>query len=248
MYYHLELDTELLPILILTGGLATRLRPITEKIPKALVEVAGEAFVCRQLKYLKSQGVATVVMCIGYLGEMIQEFVGDGHSFGLKVLYAPDGPKLLGTGGAIKHAIGKYPEVLGDAFFVLYGDSYLPIEFGPVQNAFNQAKKQALMTVLKNQNQWDKSNVLYDCKSLIEYNKFNPRAEMSHIDYGLSILSSGVIDRYILGEVFDLAEVFQKLSILRELSGYEVFDRFYEIGSHKGLQETEEYFLKKDYL
>jgi len=240
---------KMLPVLILAGGLATRLRPITESIPKSLVEVAGEPFVCRQLRYLKSQGIHTVVMCIGYLGEMIEAVVGDGSMFGLKVLYSPDGPKLLGTGGAIKQACIKNPGLLGDAFFVLYGDSFLPIEFSPLQKVFEDAResnKTALMTILKNQNQWDKSNVLFDGKALIEYNKVNPRPEMSYIDYGLSILCSSVLDKYIVGEAFDLASVFQELSILGQLTGYEVYERFYEMGSHSGLKETEEYFLKRD--
>ncbi len=88
-----------LPIAILAGGLATRLRPMTETIPKALVEVAGKPFICRQLDYLQAQGIQQVVLCIGYLGEMIQSVVGDGSKFGLDVLYSPDGPVLLGTGG-----------------------------------------------------------------------------------------------------------------------------------------------------
>ena len=237
---------KMLPVLILAGGLATRLRPITEAIPKSLVEVAGEPFICRQLKYLESEGVDTVVICNGYLGEMIEKVVGDGRSFGLKVLYSPDGPKLLGTGGAIKRACNKYQEVLGEAFFVLYGDSFLPIDFRRVQNVFKASIRPALMTVMRNHNKWDKSNVLFDGQFLIEYNKSSPKTEMAHIDYGVSILSSNVLDKYIGGEVFDLATVFQQLSILGQLKGFEVSQRFYEMGSHTGLKEMEDYFLNKD--
>ena len=95
----------MLPVAILAGGLATRLRPITETIPKALVDVAGVPFICRQLDYLHAQGVHRVILCIGYLGEMIQKVVGDGSKFGLEVSYSPDGPVLLGTGGALKQAL-----------------------------------------------------------------------------------------------------------------------------------------------
>jgi len=172
---------------------------------------------------------------------------------------ALEGTKLLGTGGAIKNALAKYPNELcktsgmgeiggtvgtGGAFFVLYGDSYLPTPFAPVQSAFEASKLPALMTVLKNQNQWDKSNVLFDGKYLIEYNKALPKPEMSHIDYGLSILTPSVLDAYILGERFDLADVFHSASLKGQLAGYEVFERFYEIGSHTGLQEASDYFLK----
>jgi N-acetyl-alpha-D-muramate 1-phosphate uridylyltransferase len=231
----------MLPVAILAGGLATRLRPITETIPKALVMVAGEPFICRQLRYLQRQGIQRVVLCIGYLGEMIQSVVGDGSQFGLDVSYSPDGPVLLGTGGALKQAL----PLLGERFFVLYGDSFLPIEFAPIEHAFFESKKAALMTVLENGNRWDKSNVLYRSGELVEYNKHSPRPEMAYIDYGLAILNARVLETRPDGQAFDLAEVYHALSVGGQLTGYEVHERFYEIGSHVGLKETETYFFNK---
>ena len=157
----------MLPVAILAGGLATRLRPITQTIPKALIEVAGKPFIDHQLRYLKKQGIRQVVLCIGYLGEMIQEVVGDGSAFGLHVTYSPDGRVLLGTGGALRQAL----PVLGEDFFVLYGDSYLPVNFLAVQEAYKASKKPALMTVLLNGDRWDKSNVVFEGGRLVEYNK-----------------------------------------------------------------------------
>ena len=231
----------MLPVVILAGGLATRLRPITETIPKALIEVAGEPFVCRQLGYLHAQGIRRVVLCIGYLGEMIQAVVGDGSKFGLNVSYSPDGPVLLGTGGALKQAL----HLLGEQFFVLYGDSFLPVDFAPIETAFFESKKTALMTVLKNGDRWDKSNVLFKEGELLEYNKHAPRSEMAYIDYGLGVLTSHALEMYAVGQAFDLAEVYHALSLKGMLAGYEVHERFYEIGSHSGLKETETYFLKE---
>jgi NDP-sugar pyrophosphorylase family protein len=231
----------MLPITILAGGLANRLRPITKKIPKALVDVAGEPFICRQLKYLHAQGIRRVVLCIGYLGEMIQAVVGDGSRFGLDVSYSLDGPILLGTGGTIKQAL----PLLGEQFFVLYGDSFLPIDFGAVEQAFLESKKAALMTVLENGDRWDKSNVLFREGELLEYNKHAPRPEMAFIDYGLGMLTNRVLEIYPAGHVLDLAEVYHALSLKGQLAGYEVHERFYEIGSHSGLKEAETYFLKK---
>ena len=245
-------DKQAMSVVILAGGLATRLRPITETIPKSLVEVAGEPFVVRQLRYLKSQGISTVVMCIGYLGEMIQSVVGDGQRYGIRVVYSMDGPKLLGTGGAIRQALQRFPRAFGQAFFVLYGDSYLPIDFGLVQNAFEKSGKPALMTVLKNKNEWDKSNVLFKDHELVEYNKLSPNEGMAHIDYGLSVLTPKVLDHYALqssvtgGGSFDLADVFHKLSKSGQLAGHEVQERFYEIGSHTGLKEATDYFSRED--
>lgn len=229
------------PVAILAGGLATRLRPITETIPKALVDVAGKPFIVRQLDYLREQGISQVVICIGYLGTMVRDVVGNGEGFGLKVNYSEDGPKLLGTGGAL----GKAAPFLGDKFFVLYGDSFLPVSFSDVQAAYNSSKKQALMTVLKNQNRWDKSNVQFVDGQLIEYNKHTPREDMSYIDYGLGVISAAVLNQRPVDEAFDLADLYQNLSLQGRLAGLEVYERFYEIGSHTGLKETKEYFLTK---
>jgi NDP-sugar pyrophosphorylase family protein len=232
----------MLPVAILAGGLAKRLRPITETIPKALVEVAGEPFILRQLKFLREQGIHKVVLCIGYLGEMIQSVVGDGARYGLDVTYSLDGPVLLGTGGALKQAL----PLLGENFYVLYGDSFLPIEFAPIEQAYFDSGKPALMTVMKNGDLWDKSNVIYTDGQLLEYNKKNPKPSMAYIDYGLGVISSRVLQNRAVNEVFDLAEIYHELSLQGQLAGYEVHDRFYEIGSYNGLQETEEYFLMKD--
>ena len=231
----------MLPVAILAGGLATRLHPITQTIPKALVDVAGVPFICRQLEYLRLQGIKRVVLCIGYLGEMIQDIVGDGSNFGLDVAYSPDGPKLMGTGGALKQAL----PLLGQEFFVLYGDSFLPVELPPIEAAFVKSGQAALMTVLDNGDRWDKSNVLFQNGELLEYNKHQPRPEMSYIDYGLAVLSKPVLEKYPAGQAFDLAEVYHALSLKGQLAGYEVHERFYEIGSHSGLKETETYFLTK---
>jgi MurNAc alpha-1-phosphate uridylyltransferase len=230
------------PVAILAGGLATRLHPITETMPKALVDVAGKPFIVRQLSYLREQGINNVVLCIGYLGHMVREVVGSGESFGLEVSYSEDGPNLLGTGGALARAI----PFLDDDFFVLYGDSFLPLDFHAVQEAYQMSKKPALMTVLQNRNQWDMSNVLFRAGELVEYNKREPRQEMSYIDYGLSIVSASVLKTYPFGQPFDLADLYHALSLKAQLAGYEVQQRFYEIGTHSGLKETEEYFLNKE--
>ena len=205
----------MLTVAILTGGLATRLRPITETIPKALVEVAGQPFLFHQLAYLRGQGVSRVVLCVGYLGFMIEEAVGNGEKFGLAVSYSPDGPELLGTGGALKRAL----PLLGGQFFVLYGDSFLPIEFKQVQRAYIQSGRQALMTVLKNGDRWDKSNVLFTNGRLVEYNKQAPKPDMAYIDYGLGVVAADVLGPYPADKPFDLADVYQALSAKGQLAG-----------------------------
>jgi MurNAc alpha-1-phosphate uridylyltransferase len=229
------------PVAILVGGLATRLRPITEKIPKSLLEIAGRPFIFHQLELLNRQGVDRVVLCVGYLGEQVEAAVGDGKAFGLSVAYSFDGDVLLGTGGALKRAL----PLLGEHFFVLYGDSYLPCLFAEVQAAYKVSHFPALMTVLRNRNRWDKSNVLFVNGVLVEYNKRSPRPEMAHIDYGLGVLSVAVFDRYSENQVFDLADIYHELSLNGQLAGFEVSERFYEIGSRRGIKETEDFLLAK---
>jgi len=228
-------------VAILAGGLATRLRPITEEIPKSLIEVAGEPFICHQLEYLRKQGINSVVLCIGFLGEMIQEVVGDGSRWDMHVSYSPDGPALLGTGGALRQAL----PLLGEHFFILYGDSYLPIDFSDVEKIYAASGKKGLMTVLKNQNRWDKSNVEFDVGQITEYNKTRIRPQMHYIDYGLGLLQNAALQAYPAGQSFDLSKVYNDLSLTGDLAGYEVFERFYEIGSHQGIADTQAYLLEK---
>jgi len=223
-----------IPVAILAGGLATRLRPITEKIPKSLVPVAGRPFLAHQLEMLHARGIRRAVLCIGYLGELIQKEFGT-EAFGVKLDYSFDGPKLLGTGGATKRALPK----LGPEFFILYGDSYLPIEYAPIVSAFRQSGKDGLMTVYRNEDKYDSSNVVFHDGEIAVYDKKVRLPEMRHIDYGLSLFKSTVFDRYGANQVFDLAEVMTRLVQEKQLAGYEVRERFYEIGSPSGLAELE---------
>jgi len=223
------------PVAILAGGLATRLRPVTEKIPKALIDVAGQPFLAHQLRLLRSAGVRQVVLCVGYRAEMIEEAFGDGRDYGVALSYSFDGPELLGTGGAIKKAL----PLLGERFFVLYGDSYLPIDYAAPARAFVASGKPALMTVFRNEGRWDASNVWFQNGVIKSYSKKEQKPEMQHIDYGLGILASAPLSSRPGGNAFDLADVYRDLIARNELAGYEVEHRFYEIGSPEGLAELD---------
>jgi len=221
------------PVAILAGGLATRLRPLTQTFPKALLDVAGEPFIAHQLRLLRRQGVARVVICAGYLGEMIREFVHHGEEFGVDVTFAFDGPKLLGTAGALRQA----RPLLGQQFFVLYGDSYLPCDLRAVQRAFTASGQPALMTVYRNDGQWDASNVEFADGKLLAYDKRRKSPRMRHIDYGLGVLSAAVLDEVPADSPYDLAVLYQNLLRRGQLAAAEVPERFYEIGSFQGLDE-----------
>ncbi len=224
-----------IPVAILAGGLATRLRPITEKIPKSLVPVAGRPFLAHQLEMLYARGVRRAVLCIGHLGEMIERDFGDGRAYGVYLEYSFDGPKLLGTGGALKRALPR----LGAEFFVLYGDSDLPIEYQPVAECFRRSGQAGLMTVYRNEGLYDTSNVVFRNGIIEVYDKKHRLPEMRHIDYGLSLFQASVFDDYAADQAFDLAEVMGRLVREKQLAGYEVTQRFYEMGSPSGLAELE---------
>jgi NDP-sugar pyrophosphorylase family protein len=238
---------KLYPVAILVGGIATRLRPITEKIPKALIELAGEPFIVHQLRLLKSSGFSDVVICAWYHGEMIRDYVKDGAKFGLIVTYSFDGDLPLGTAGAVRKAI----PLLGDNYFVLYGDSYLPCDYRLIQSSFESQNKQGLMTVYRNNGKWDSSNVEYLEGKLLSYDKKINTQSMRYIDYGLGVFNKKVFDTIPEGMASDLEEIYKTLIIKNELAAYEVNNRFYEIGSKKGLMELDQllsknpsYFLK----
>lgn len=222
-----------LTVAILAGGLATRLRPVTEKIPKALIDVNGEPFVFHQLRLLKRHGLQKVVFCLGYLGEMIQERVGDGSLFGIDVSYSFDGPVLMGTGGAIKRAL----PLLGREFFVLYGDSYLECDYSAVEKAFHDSEALALMTVFENSSRWDQSNVEFSDGRIVRYSKVNRNSRMTYIDYGLGVLSKEPFDSLPEDSPVDLASIYESLAEESALAAFEVRQRFFEVGSFEGIEE-----------
>jgi NDP-sugar pyrophosphorylase family protein len=229
-----------LPVAILAGGLATRLRPLTEKIPKLLVEVAGEPFFSHQIRLLKKSGLTRLVLCVSYLGEKIVELYGNGAKFGVQIEYSFDGDKLLGTGGALIQARPK----LGDAFYVLYGDSYLPIDYRIVGDFFLKSNRLGLMTVYKNHGHYDTSNVQFEAGEIKIYDKKKKTPQMHHIDYGLGLFRAAAFDGFPRDAVVDLADVQKSLVQKKQLAGYEIKDRFYEIGSPEGLAELDA-LLKK---
>jgi len=221
-------------VAILAGGLATRLGPITATVPKSMLPVADEPFVAHQLRLLARQGVIEVVLCCGYLGDQIEAFVGDGSAFGCHVRYSFDGDKLKGTGGALKRGL----PLLGDHFMVMYGDSYLPTNYRAVYRSFLESGRQGLMTLYRNEDLWDKSNVIFRDGRIVRYDKQSQTPEMHYIDYGLGVMWSQALADRTGDEVFDLSSVYEGLVERGELAGYEVTERFYEIGSHAGLHET----------
>jgi NDP-sugar pyrophosphorylase family protein len=229
-------------LVLLAGGKATRLRPVTETIPKSMLEVAGRPFIAHQLELIRNNGIEKVLICASFLGEQIEDYAGDGSKFGLSVEYSFDGDELLGTGGAIKNALKK----LDEQFFVMYGDSYLITDFKDINEYFFAQNKPALMTVYRNEGKWDNSNVQFENGVLLKYDKVNRTSDMRHIDYGLGILSKTAFESFSDKRVFDLSEVYVKLLANGQLAGYEVNERFYEIGSFAGLEETDAYLTNKN--
>ena len=233
------------PIVILAGGLATRLWPITEKKPKSLIEINGEPFVYHQLELLEKKGFKKIHFCLGYLGEQVEQLIIESDYFKrLAITFSYDGEVQLGTGGTIKKIITELPEY----FFITYGDSYLDIDYFDLQVTFESIKSNfsSLMAVYKNINLFDTSNVIFEKGSIVNYSKIKKDSRMDYIDYGVGIVSNKSMDEYDKNIIFDLAEVYEKLSFKNELFGYEVFHRFHEIGSFQGIEDFSNYLKIKN--
>lgn len=222
---------------ILAGGVASRLGTQAGDLPKTLVPVAGRPFADHQLTWLAEQGVTQVVYCIGYRGDQIRDYVGSGERWGMNVTYVDEGADLRGTGGALRLAYDA--GALGESYAVLYGDSYLDVNLRRVHEAFQASGQPALMTVLRNEGRWDKSNADFDGALVTRYSKME--GDFEWIDYGLSILTRDIASEIPNDEPADLAKLFTRLSRERRLAGFEVTERFYEIGSPSGLAELERF-------
>jgi len=230
-----------LQVVILAGGLATRLQPVTALIPKSLVDVAGQPFAVHQIELLRRHGLTDIAFLVGHLGELIRDTLGDGTRWGVRLRYIFDGARRLGTGGAVCRALSE----LDNPFFVLYGDSYLECDYAAIEKVFLSSGKRGLMTVYRNDDRLDRSNVLYVAGRIIRYDKQRRAPEMRHIDYGLGALWKSAFVARANDQASDLVTVYQDLLASDELAGHEVPHRFYEIGSPEGLEQTRAYLAAK---
>lgn len=226
---------ELPAICILAGGLGVRLGALVADTPKPLLEVAGEPFLLHQLRLLAANGARSVVLCVGYLGERIEERIG-GEQYGIQIAYSYDAPALEGTLGAVRRAL----QLLPDRFLVLYGDTYLRLDYRSAAEAWRESGLRGLMTVFRNDGRWDTSNVLFESGRVVAYDKTASTPEMRWIDYGLGGLDVSALEHVDATES-DLSTLYRRLAEEGQLCGYEVADRFYEIGTAEALAETERF-------
>lgn len=222
-------------IVVLAGGKATRLFPLTKTIPKSMIPINEIPFIHHQLTLFKKNGITDVVLCLGVLSEKIMEYVGDGSKFGISVKYSVEDPNnLLGTLGALKNAY----HLLQEHFCLIYGDSYLEIDYQKIMNEFIQSGKLGLMTVYKNNNSFVSSNVNVHDNMVVIYDK-SIQDDFEYVDYGLSIFKKTSLDFFPSGTNLDLNQLYQKLISIKQLAAYEVKERFYEIGSPDGIKDLE---------
>jgi N-acetyl-alpha-D-muramate 1-phosphate uridylyltransferase len=220
-------------MVILAGGLATRMRPLTLKLPKSMLQIKGRPFLEYQLELLKEYEIKDILLCVGYKGELIKDHFGDGRKFGVNLSYSFDGDKLLGTAGALK----KTYKLLNENFFLMYGDSYLPYDYQEIERHFRNSVKLSLMVAYRNQNRFDKSNLLIQDGMIKLYDKTLQGENLEYIDAGLSILKKEVLNLVPEEEPYDLEELYRTLISEEEMSAFEVKQRFYQIGSFEGLEE-----------
>lgn len=232
-------EREPAPVCILAGGRGTRLGARSREVPKPLLEVAGEPFLVHQLRLLAAHQVREVVICVGHRGEMIESRIG-AERFGVRIAYSQDGPGLDGTLGAVRRALPLLP----DRFLVLYGDTYLRIDYRAVSRAWRESGLPALMVVLRNDGRWDVSNARYEPGRVIAYDKYAPAPDMRWIDYGLGGLTARALD-CVPESTGELAVLYSALARSDQLFGHEASERFYEIGTPAALEETEAFLLER---
>jgi len=227
-------------VVILAGGLATRLGRLTQKIPKSLVRVREKPFLEYQLAWLRKNKIKDVILCVGHLGDRIEDYFGDGNRFGVSIKYSYEREKLLGTVGALKNA----ERLLDDVFFSLYGDSYLFLDFAEVLAYFQSQDKLALMTVYRNYDKYERSNAAVGGNLVKRYSKTEKTGEMVYIEYGADLFRKEVLKLIPENQTYSLEDLFPKLIEREELLAYEVRERFYQIGSPEGLAEFKKYIAE----
>lgn len=224
------------PVAIIAGGLATRMRPLTSNIPKCLLDVNGRPFLDHQLELLSQHGINRVVICAGHLGEMIRAFAGNGSRWNLHIDYSFDGAKPLGTGGAVKQAL----HLLGPEFLTLYGDSYLEVDYQAVYSAFCDSGADAMMTVYRNENGPDRSNIRYEKGRVVFYDNAHSTPGLVWIDYGLSVFKKAELNAVDISS-FGLGDIFARLAAENRLAGFEAKNPYHEIGSMAGYSRFKKY-------
>lgn len=229
-------------IAILAGGLATRLAERARSIPKSLLPVGGRPFIAWQLERIAASHFQRVLICTGHLSAQIRDFVGDGSAFGLSVDYSDDGAALLGTGGAVAKAL---PE-LSDCFVVTYGDSYLPFDYrAPLRELTADPRADGCLAVYKNDGRWDASNARVERDQVVAYEKGG--RGFDHIDYGAIALRKRALIGYGAAH-FGLDEVQSALAQRGSLRAFIASERFYEVGSERGLHDFEAFIEQRSTL
>jgi NDP-sugar pyrophosphorylase family protein len=218
---------------ILAGGLGTRLLPITRTVPKAMIPIGGRPFLEYQLALLRTRGITDIVLCVGHLGDMIKAYCGDGSRFGLQIRYGDEGHQLLGTAGALKHV----EPCLRDEFFVTYGDAYLMLDYRRVMGYFRQNDRLGLMVTYRNQDRYDRSNVVVRGSFVAAYDNQQKLPGMDYIDFGVSVFRREALRRVPPEEPASLEGLYTTLIAQQQLLAYTARRRFYEIGSPGGLAE-----------
>ena len=232
----------MIKVAILAGGLGKRLGSLTLDTPKSMIKINNKPFIEWQLNLLSKKGVREVVFCTSHYSQIIKDYVEDGKRFNIEVKYSDDGPDQLGTGGAIRNAI----DILGDSFMVMYGDSYLDIDYFEVEKVFGESNFPAMMIIYRNKGKYDLSNVLFETSIIKKYSKKNVNSNFQYIDFGLSLFKSEVFKEIKKGTYLDLADLCEELAENGKLAGFEVKNRFYEVGSKEGIKDFSRYLGEQE--
>ena len=228
-------------IVILCGGLATRLGDLGKDTPKSMIQIKGKPFLEYQIENVKKHLITDIVLCVGHLSEQIEDYFGNGENLGVNIRYSYDKDKPLGPIGALKNA----ESLLQDTFFIMYGDSYVFVDFDKVYSYFKKQNKIALMVVYQNFDKFDSSNIIINNEKVVKYDGEKTK-ETTYIDYGVSLFRKKILQDVPQDVFYSTNDLFSKLVKQKELLAYEVKKRFYHIGTPEALKEFKKYIeIKK---
>jgi NDP-sugar pyrophosphorylase family protein len=218
-------------VAVLAGGLGTRLRPITDRLPKCMTPVGDKPFLYYLLQLFKEKGTDEVILCTGYLGEQIEEYFGNGKNMGLRLLYSRENGCLLGTGGALKLA----EPILHDSLLVVNGDTYLNIDYKTIYEDFNMSKAQALIVASQCPTDTCGDLAVDDNFNVTAYDKTNPVGK-DYVNAGVMGLKRDILAEVNPAQVVSLeADIFPNLISRGDVRACITAKQFYDIGSFSGL-------------
>lgn len=220
---------------ILAGGMGVRLKPLTDSVPKPMVKINQKPFLEYLITHLREQGFKKILLLLGYLPEVVQNYFGDGSSFGVEIQYSVSEVDNE-TGKRLKLA----ENFLEENFLLLYSDNYWPISFQKMWELFVSKDVLAQITVYSNKDNYSKNNVYVTTDGIVaKYDKSRSSAQLNGVEIGFAFVKKEVLSMLPDKNVNFEGYIFPILIEQKKLAAFVTDHRYYSVGSHERLKTTE---------